>query len=170
MKDSEIKTFNQTLRDRGLTISIAESLTAGLVGGSLARISGSSDILDSGFIVYNDAAKTGLLGVPSEMLVKFSAVSEPVARAMAIGVLERSPADIAVSVTGYAEYEGRPDMAGLVYIGLAYVFNPVSGTRVEQPLTEVHEYHFSGVRNDVRDQTVDTALGHVSSLLGRLKR
>jgi len=89
---------------------------------------------------------------------------------MAIGVLERSPADIAVSVTGYAEYEGRHDMAGLVYIGLAYVFNPASGTHAEQPLTEVHEYHFSGGRNNVRDQTVDTALGHVSNLLGRLEK
>jgi nicotinamide-nucleotide amidase len=88
------------LRKRSLRLAAAESCTGGLVTALLTEIAGSSDVVESGFVTYSNAAKHEVLGVPDEMLAEHGAVSEPVARAMAQGALTHSAADIAVSVTG----------------------------------------------------------------------
>src|SRR5574337_105734 len=89
-------------RAAGLMAATAESCTGGLIAGLLTEIPGSSDVLERGFVVYSNEAKTGLLGVPAKMLAKDGAVSEAAARAMAEGALSASLADVAVSVTGIA--------------------------------------------------------------------
>jgi nicotinamide-nucleotide amidase len=108
-------------RARGWRIATAESCTGGLVAGLLTEIAGSSDVVERGYVTYSNAAKTALVGVPGEMIVAHGAVSEPVARAMAEGALERSNAQVAVSITGVAGPGGAtaPKPVGLVHFGLA---------------------------------------------------
>jgi len=102
---------------RGLTIATAESCTGGLVAALITAVPGSSAIFDRGFVTYTNEAKAACLGVPDDILVRHGAVSDEVARAMALGALDRSNADVAVSVTGIAgPGGGTPDKpVGLVH-------------------------------------------------------
>ncbi len=86
----------------GRRIAVAESCTGGLVAAALTAIAGSSDVIDCGFVTYSNEAKMRALGVSSDILSTFGAVSIATAWAMAQGALDRSEADIAVSVTGIA--------------------------------------------------------------------
>lgn len=86
----------------GAMIATAESCTGGLVSGALTAVAGSSAALDRGFVTYSNEAKAELLGVPEDLLARFGAVSEQVARAMATGAVERSRASASVSITGIA--------------------------------------------------------------------
>ena len=101
--------------------STAESCTGGLIAGLLTEIPGSSDMLERGFVVYSNAAKEELLGVPPETLAKHGAVSAETARAMAEGALAKSRAHIAVSVTGIAGPDGgsAAKPVGLVHFACA---------------------------------------------------
>jgi nicotinamide-nucleotide amidase len=87
---------------RGLMIATAESCTGGLVAGVLTAVAGSSAALDRGFVTYSNAAKSEMLGVPADLIETHGAVSEPVARAMAEGAIDRSAASVSVAVTGVA--------------------------------------------------------------------
>lgn len=89
-------------RRAGLRIATAESCTGGLVAGAITEVAGSSDVFEAGLVTYSNAAKRALLGVPQEVLDRFGAVSEEVARAMAEGAIARTGADLAVAVTGIA--------------------------------------------------------------------
>ncbi len=89
-------------RTNRLKLAIAESCTGGLIAALITSVSGSSDVFDAGFVTYTNAAKTRLIGVPAAMIHQFGAVSEEVARAMALGALHHSDADITVAVTGVA--------------------------------------------------------------------
>lgn len=102
---------------RGLMLATAESCTGGLVAAAITSVSGSSAVLDRGFVTYSNAAKTQMIDVPAILIVAHGAVSEPVARAMARGAVERSEAAVAVSVTGIAgPGGGSPDKpVGLVH-------------------------------------------------------
>ena len=86
----------------GVMIATAESCTGGLVSGALTSVAGSSAVLDRGFVTYSNEAKAELLAVSEGLLVQFGAVSEPVARAMALGAVDHSRATASVSVTGIA--------------------------------------------------------------------
>ncbi len=86
----------------GVMVATAESCTGGLVSGALTAIAGSSAVLDRGFVTYSNEAKVELLGVSDDLLARFGAVSEPVARAMAQGAVQRSQASASVSITGVA--------------------------------------------------------------------
>lgn len=109
----------ETCTQAGFKIAVAESCTGGLVAGVLTEISGSSAVVDRGFVTYSDAAKTDMLGVPAELIRQFGAVSRETALAMVAGALARSDADIAVSVTGIAGPSGgSPEKpVGLVHFG-----------------------------------------------------
>lgn len=87
---------------RGLMIAAAESCTGGLVSAALTDIPGSSAVVERGFVTYGNAAKTGMLDVPADLIDRHGAVSEPVARAMTEGALARSAAHVTVAVTGIA--------------------------------------------------------------------
>ncbi|MBL8545160.1 MAG: CinA family protein [Hyphomonadaceae bacterium] len=108
-------------RTRGYTIATAESCTGGLIAASLAAVPGASASLERGFVTYSNEAKTEMLGVPAELIREHGAVSRQVALAMVAGVLQRSPADIAVAVTGIAGPDGgTPEKpVGLVHIAAA---------------------------------------------------
>src|SRR6476620_6287796 len=96
-------------RAKGLRITTAESCTGGLIAALLTEIPGSSDVLDRGFVVYSNQAKSDMLGVPPDLITEHGAVSEAVARAMAHGALAHSDAQLAVAVTGIAGPGGGDD-------------------------------------------------------------
>jgi len=137
-------------RQQELTLATAESCTGGLIAGLFTEIPGSSDVVDCGFVTYSNRAKQGMLGVPEALLRQHGAVSEPVARAMAEGVLARSPADIALAVTGIAGPGGGTETkpVGLVYLAAARRGAPVA----------VERRVFDGDRHAVRMATVARAL------------
>ncbi len=88
------------LMDRGLTVSVAESCTAGMIGARLTDLPGSSAYFKGGILAYADPIKSDLLGVPEGMLAKHGAVSGPVVQAMAEGVKKRLNTDYALAVSG----------------------------------------------------------------------
>ncbi len=93
-------------RAAGRRIAVAESCTGGLVAAALTAIAGCSDVVEAGFVTYSNEAKKSLLGVNRDILETFGAVSVATAWAMAQGALNRSEADVAVSVTGIAGPDG----------------------------------------------------------------
>jgi len=121
----EIHTLSETVlatcRAARVRLATAESCTGGLVAAALTDIAGSSDVVERGFVTYSNEAKTELLDVAAELIVKHGAVSEAVARAMAEGGLARSHADVAVAVTGIAGPGGGSALkpVGLVHFAAA---------------------------------------------------
>ena len=105
----------------GKMIATAESCTGGLLAGLLTQLPGSSGVFERGFVTYSNAAKSESLGVDDKLIAAHGAVSAEVARAMALGALARSHAQIAIAVTGIAGPGGgslaKP--AGLVYLACA---------------------------------------------------
>ena len=88
--------------EAGRTVVLAESCTGGLVAGALTEISGSSAVLDRGFVTYSNESKMEMLGVPSDIIETFGAVSIACVWAMAQGALKQSNADVAVAISGVA--------------------------------------------------------------------
>ena len=86
----------------GRVVTVAESCTGGLVGAALTEVAGSSRVFDRGFVTYSNEAKREMLGVSSDLIDAFGAVSVAVAWAMAQGALRASDADVAVALTGIA--------------------------------------------------------------------
>lgn len=146
------------LKERGLTVSTAESCTGGLLGKSITDISGASAVYPGGVISYCNRVKHEILGVDQEILDTLGAVSAPVARQMAEGVRRVLRADLGVGVTGIAgpngDGTGRP--VGLVYIGAA---------SAEDFL--VREFRFDGDRDAVRRQSAEAAAALLLELLGQ---
>jgi len=146
------------LLDRGLTVSVAESCTGGLLGNRLTNIAGSSRYIERGVIVYSNRAKEELLGVPEDLLRAHGAVSEPVARAMAEGVCRISGSPCGLAVTGIAGPDGgsAEKPVGTVYIGCA---TPEG--------IEVRRCRFDGDRVAIKWQSSQTALDMLRRRLGR---
>jgi nicotinamide-nucleotide amidase len=105
----------------GCKVATAESCTGGLVAGALTEIPGSSDVVDRGFVVYSNAAKEAMLGVPAATLERHGAVSRETAEAMAAGALVHSDAGLAVAITGIAGPGGgsAEKPVGLVHFAAA---------------------------------------------------
>ncbi len=111
----------QTLADRGQWLSTAESCTGGFMASRITDVSGASRVFGHGFVTYANEAKQRHLGVSAQLLEQHGAVSEPVAAAMAEGVLAVSGADHALAITGIAGPTGGSEdkPVGTVFIGLA---------------------------------------------------
>ena len=135
----------------GLTIATAESCTGGLAAGLITEIAGSSAVLERGFVVYSNAAKIGMLGVSPETIDAVGAVSEATAREMAVGALENSRADVAVSITGVAGPGGgsAEKPVGLVHFACARRGRPTA--HVERRFGEIG-------RGAVRKASIEQAL------------
>ena len=139
-------------RLQGKTLVTAESLTGGGIGAALTAVSGSSSVYKGGIISYTNEVKHHILGVKTETLDQFGAVSSQTAAEMAAGVREVLHADVAVSVTGLAgpggDDYGNP--VGTVFLGYCDADRLVT-----------KECHFSGNREAVRNQTIQAALNLV---------
>lgn len=109
------------LRKLRAKVATAESCTGGMIASRLTEHDGSSDFFVAGYVTYTDKQKQDVLSVPKQLLDKHTAVSEPVAAAMAEGARQRSGATYAVSSTGYAGPGGGTEYnpAGTVYLGIA---------------------------------------------------
>ncbi|MRG64777.1 nicotinamide-nucleotide amidohydrolase family protein [Rhizobium pusense] len=135
----------------GLMVSTAESCTGGLIAGALTEISGSSAVVDRGFVTYTNEAKMDMLGVGAETLTGFGAVSRQTALQMAHGALFRSRADFAVAVTGIAGPGGgsAEKPVGLVHLA----------AKARHGLSLHQKMHYGEIgRTDIRLATVRTAL------------
>lgn len=133
----------------GKTLVTAESLTGGGIGAALTAVPGSSEVYKGGVISYTNWVKENILGIPGEILETYGAVSAQTAQAMAWGVRELLKADVAVAVTGLAgpggDEFGNP--VGTVFIGYQ-----------DENTTQVIGCHFTGTREEIRNQTIDRAL------------
>ena len=110
----------RTLADRQLRVVFAESCTAGLAAATLASVPGISAYLCGSAVTYRERTKQDWLGVSAENLARYTAVSEPVARQMAVGVLENTvEADISVAITGHLGPDAPVEQDGVVYVAVA---------------------------------------------------
>jgi nicotinamide-nucleotide amidase len=137
------------LRERGLSVVVAESCTAGLIATRLTECAGSSDYFWGGMVVYDDRAKIELLGVSEETLKKHGAVSEAAAREMAEGAMRRSGAGCAIAVTGIAGPGGATDEKPVGTVWLAAHYGDVTEAKVR---------HYPGTRDVVRIRAAQAGL------------
>jgi nicotinamide-nucleotide amidase len=137
------------LRERHGFVATAESCTGGMVAARLTEQAGSSDFFLGSFVTYTDEQKQRLLGIPKDLLEQYTAVSEPVAKAMAEAARDKTRADYALSLTGYAGPSGGTDEnpVGTVFIGVA---TPKG--------TKVHRSRSGSDRTRVRALATQTAL------------
>lgn len=140
----------EACRRRGWTLGVAESCTGGMVGARLTDVPGSSDVFLGSVVAYSNRAKSTLLGVPPSLIEAEGAVSEPVARAMALGALGPLDANVSVAVTGIAGpgggSPGRP--VGTVWFAVAGGGIPVEAERAT----------FPGGRDEIRTRATQHAL------------
>ena len=151
-----IRCCNLLKKLKGKTLVSAESITGGGIGSVLTAVPGSSAAYKGGIISYCNEVKHQVLGVPLEILTQYGAVSAPVAEAMAKGARSVLDADIAVSVTGLAgpggDEFGNP--VGTVFIGFSDARQTVS-----------RKFMFNGDREQIRQQTITTALCLVEEMI-----
>ena len=124
-------------RAQGLKLATAESCTGGLIAGCLTSIAGSSEVLTRSLVVYDNAAKSDLLGVDAALFDSVGAVSEEVARAMAEGALAHPGVDIAIADTGIAGPNGSGDW--LQYKAVFVSLNGCRTPRLEQVRVEFEQ-------------------------------
>ena len=142
------------LRARGALLATAESCTGGLIAAACTDLAGSSDWFERGFVSYSNQAKTELLGVPAALIAVHGAVSEAVARAMAVGALRHSAAHCALAVTGVAGPGGGSADKPVGTVWLAWAWRDGAGAeRLEASLRR-----FDGDRAAVRQATLVAAL------------
>jgi nicotinamide-nucleotide amidase len=146
----------EKLRNKGLTISVAESCTGGLIGNLLTNASGSSNYFMGGLLVYSNQSKIDLLNVSQEAIEKNGAVSDRTVREMTEGVKKRIGTDIGLAVTGIAGPEGgsRDKPVGTVHIGMASDRETFTG-----------KYRFWGTRKQIKKNTAMMALDWVRRYL-----
>jgi nicotinamide-nucleotide amidase len=139
----------QLFTDKKQTLALAESCTGGLIASCITAVAGSSAVLERGFVTYSNLSKTQEVLVPKELIEQHGAVSEEVARAMAIGARKVAGTDVGLSVTGIAGPTGGSEAkpVGLVFIGLATAEN-----------VDVRRFKFDGDRTEIRRQAVVKAL------------
>jgi nicotinamide-nucleotide amidase len=134
---------------RQATLATAESCTGGMVAERITSVPGSSRSFLGGAVVYSDKLKTDYAGVPAELIEKHGAVSEEVARALAVGIRERTGATIGLGITGIAGPGGGTETkpVGLVYIAVS-----------DAQTTDVLQRNFRGPRDRMRQWTAQQAL------------
>lgn len=137
-------------------MSTAESCTGGMIAARCTDLAGSSAWFERGFVTYANAAKAQMLGVPMDLITAHGAVSEPVARTMALGAVYRSQSQVSVAVTGIAGPNGGSPEKPVGTVWLSWCIRGVVSAQVQ---------HFEGDRNQIRLATTAHAL---QGLLARL--
>ena len=126
------ETLVNKLKEKGLTLSCAESCTGGLIAKCITDVSGCSSVFYGGVVSYDNIVKMGVLGVKEDTLKEYGAVSNQTAEEMALGVKNACSTNIGISTTGIAgpggAVPGKP--VGTVYIGIA-IGNSVESFRLD---------------------------------------
>lgn len=151
-----VSAIQRLLRERGWSLAVAESLTAGLVTARLADLPGSSEVLRGGVVAYATDLKRSLLGVPDDLLTRVGPVSAEAAGVMASGVAHRLGANVGVAVTGVA---GPARQEG------AEVGDVFAAVHTPGRLT-VERLRFTGERGEIREKSVAAALELLARELG----
>jgi nicotinamide-nucleotide amidase len=146
----------EALTARELTVATAESCTAGLLTARLTERPGSSAYLLAGLVVYSNAAKTEVAGVPARLIESVGAVSAEVAQAMAIGARERLGADVGIGITGVAGPGGGSTAKPVGLVHLCVVGNGKTVSRV---------VNLPGSRAEIRSRSVVNAMHLLRALL-----
>ena len=152
-----VNAIGTKLKAKKEMLATAESCTGGWVGQVITSVPGTSHWFDRGFITYSNAAKREMLGVPTETLTRFGAVSEQTARAMAEGVLPNSQARYALSITGIAGPEGGTPEKPVGHVCFAW-----AGHNLE---TVSECVRFDGDRQQVRIQAVLHSLERMAEVI-----
>ncbi|MEI6870514.1 MAG: CinA family protein [Actinomycetota bacterium] len=147
-------TIIETLKARGETVSVAESLTGGGLGHALTQVPGASQVFLGGIIAYTADVKVNFLGVPRATIDQFTVVSEEVAVAMADGAREKIGTTWAISTTGIA---GPGDYMG-VREGTVWI--AISG-----PINQTLQLTLDGGRDGVRQGAISSAIGNFARIL-----
>jgi len=148
------------LRERKLTIAVAESCTGGLLTSRLTDVPGSSDYVECGVVCYSNRAKTELAGVPDTLILEHGAVSEPVAQAMARGIRSRAGTNIGIGVTGIAGPGGGTPEKPVGTVSVAVVLEDDLRART---------FQFLGGREMVKFQAAQSALNMTRLLITRVQ-
>ena len=150
--DDLVREAGELLTDAGAMVAAAESCTGGLLSSMLTNVSGSSAYFERGVVSYSNEAKFELLGVDPDVLEREGAVSAPVARQMARGVMESGGTAYGVSTTGIAgPTGGTPEKpVGTVFIGVAEGSGDGSAS--------ANRYQFDGSRRERKSQFAEQAL------------
>ena len=146
----------RALESAGSRLAVAESCTGGLIGAKLTAVPGSSRVFAGGVIAYDNEVKLGLLGVSADAIAEHGAVSEEVARQMAVGAARALGADSAVSVTGIAGPDGGSEQkpVGTVWIAVMW-----------KDAVRAFTYVLPGNREDVRHRAAQAALNALRRII-----
>jgi len=146
---SLLNNLQQLCIEKGVSVAVAESCTAGLIASKLTTVSGSSSYFKGGVVAYQNEIKTKILGVSRSIIDEKTEVSAEVVKQMAKSVLEKFDADFAVATSGYAGPTGgtNKNPIGTVFIAIASVAGVV-----------VSRFIFSGNRQSVVNQASESAL------------
>jgi nicotinamide-nucleotide amidase len=148
------------LRERKMTIAVAESCTGGLLASRLTDVPGSSDYVERGVVCYSNRSKTELAGVPEALMQTHGAVSEPVAQAMAEGIRARAGTSIGVGITGIAGPGGGTAEKPVGTVAVAVVGDAE---------TRVRTFQFVGGREMVKFQAAQSALNMTRLMVTRVQ-
>ena len=156
--DVDLQQLARSVGDRLLAraevLVTAESCTGGWIAKACTDVAGSSRWFQGGVVAYSNALKAALLDVPGDLLAQHGAVSEPVVRAMAAGILARTRSTVAVAVSGVAGPDGGTVDKPVGTVWLAWAWRDQDGSL----RTETHCERFPGGRDEVRRRTVRRAL------------
>ena len=146
---SSLNTLHQLCIEKGVSIAVAESCTAGLIASKLTTLPGSSSYFNGGVVAYQNEIKTKILGVSQSIIDEKTEVSVEVVNQMAKSVLEKFDANFAIATTGYAGPAGgtNKNPIGTVFIAIASVVEVV-----------VSRFVFLGDRQSVVNQASESAL------------
>ncbi|ARP86014.1 CinA family protein [Bordetella genomosp. 9] len=148
------------MRENGLTLVTAESCTAGMIASMLADVPGAGALLDCAFVVYSPDAKRRCVGVSQRTLDTHNLTSEAVAREMALGAAQRSPANVAIANTGLAD--GTDDEIPAGTQCFAWVFKLSAADATPAVYTETRR--FDGGRHGIRKAAAAYALERMITL------
>ena len=150
------KTIGNHLREKGWTLSTAESCTGGLISDRITDVSGSSDYFEGGMVTYSNESKAKHLGVPLDYIRRYGAVSPQVARKMAQGVRKAFNTTFGLSTTGVAGPTGgtKRSPIGRVFIGIS------DGKR-----TWVRKLDLKGSRREIREKAAEESLEFLYQIL-----
>jgi nicotinamide-nucleotide amidase len=151
--------LHTTLLEQHKTLATAESCTGGMIAATITNRSGSSAWFDRGFVTYSNQSKIDLLAVRQEILETHGAVSEKVAREMAIGCLKYSKCDYALSITGIAGPSGGSVGKPVGTVWFAWAKNTSDNEGAIEVKSMIQ--HFDGDRGQVREQSVSFALSEL---------
>ena len=152
------------LRERGMTIAVAESCSGGLLASRLTDVPGSSDYVERGVVCYSNRAKVDL-GVPADLITQHGAVSEPVARAMAEQIRAQADTDVGVGITGIAGPGGATPGKPVGTVAIAVLAGPKGPAPAEGPACSVRTFQFFGGRDMVKFQSAQAAMNMLRLML-----